>query len=270
MFKYLLGFAFLSLALTTTALAQTTITRTITFPVSGTHSFRDDFSEPRAGGAREHLGIDIIASKMTPVVAAVDGRISYLASPQASWGYSITLRDAEGYQYRYLHLNNDTPGTDDGAGGEANAYAAGLRRGSEVTRGQIIGWVGDSGNAEETVSHLHFEIRSPDRTSINPYATLKTADTSGSAAPATTTPTQTETESDGNYVFTKPLSVGSHGEDVRQLQLLLKDLGYFDYPEATGYFGSVTKAAVIAFQKAQNIDPIGIVGPLTRGVLNGI
>src|SRR3989344_7023502 len=94
--------------------------RQITFPVEGPNSFRDDFHEPRGDGTREHLGIDIIASKMTPVVAVADGRISFIAIPQASWGYSITLTDTSGYQYRYLHLNNDTPGTDDGAGGEAN------------------------------------------------------------------------------------------------------------------------------------------------------
>ncbi|MEN9390272.1 MAG: hypothetical protein RLZZ283_372, partial [Candidatus Parcubacteria bacterium] len=123
------------------------LVRSIAFPVAGTFSFRNDFSEPRDGDAREHLGIDIIADKMTPVVAVVDGTITYIASPQASWGYSITITDAEGYAYRYLHLNNDTPGTDDGQGGEAHAYAPGLARRVAVTKGQLIGWVGDSGNA---------------------------------------------------------------------------------------------------------------------------
>ena len=244
--------------------------RTITFPVSGAHSYRDDFAEPRAGGAREHLGIDIVAEKMTPVVAAVDGRVTYIAIPQASWGYSITIRDAEGYQYRYLHLNNDTPGTDDGAGGTAHAYAAELRRGSNVTKGQLIGWVGDSGNAEATVSHLHFEIRMPDRTSINPYETLRAADPNQTAPPTTTPTTPSSGETSARFVFTKPLLLGSRGADVVQLQALLRKLGHFTYPTDTGYFGSITEAAVIAFQKAQGIDPIGIVGPITRGVLNDI
>ncbi|MBY0317022.1 MAG: M23 family metallopeptidase, partial [Bdellovibrionales bacterium] len=88
-------------------------TRSILFPVDSEYSFRNDFREPRDGGAREHLGIDIISDKMTPLVAVVDGTITFIAIPQASWGYAITLEDAEGYSYRYLHINNDTPGTDD-------------------------------------------------------------------------------------------------------------------------------------------------------------
>src|SRR3989344_1899663 len=137
------------------------LVRPIVFPVVGTSSFQNDFADPRANGARTHLGVDIITAKMTPVVAAVDGTVTYAVYPQASWGYSISIRDTDGYQYRYLHLNNDTPGTDDGKGGEANAYASGIRRGAKVTKGQLIGWAGDSANAEATVSHLHFELRDP-------------------------------------------------------------------------------------------------------------
>lgn len=269
MLKYLFFCTIVFLCITSST-AQAAIIRPITFPVDGKHSFRDDFAEPRGDGTRQHLGVDIIADKMTSVVAAVDGTVTYVVSPEASWGYSITIRDAEGYQYRYLHLNNDTPGTDDGMGGEEHAYAPGIQRGATVTKGQLVGWVGDSGNAEATVSHLHFEIRQPDRTAIDPYESLVAADTKNPSvgSSATSTPSQNETET--QFIFTKPLSVGSRGEDVRQLQTLLKGLGYFTYPTITGYFGPVTKAAVISFQQAQHIDPIGIVGPITRGVLNGI
>lgn len=246
--------------------------RTITFPVDGKYSFRDDFAEPRGGGTREHLGIDIIADKMTPVVAAVDGTITYIAIPQASWGYSITIRDSEGYTYRYLHLNNDTPGTDDGQGGEANAYASDLRRRSEVTKGQLIGWVGDSGNAEATVSHLHFEIRGPDRVNLNPYQTLITASENGGSNQSTVEVEhaseggiENEEQSVATYIL--ELSQGQRGEAVRVLQEKLSELGYFS-GGATGYFGPVTKAAVVAFQKANGIDPIGIVGPKTRAALD--
>ena len=266
--------SFVSLLLASPAYA---IVRPITFPVNGTSSFRDDFSEPRGGGTREHLGIDIITAKMTPVVAAADGTVTYVVSPQASWGYSISIRDAEGYQYRYLHLNNDTPGTDDGRGGEANAYASGIRRGTSVTKGQIIGWAGDSGNAEAVGSHLHFEIREPNRTPTNPYPSLVTA-----AASSTLTitvvdggaPSRNDTGTDigsvSSYVFTKPLSIGSRGEEVSQLQRRLRALDYFFYPEITGYFGPITEKAVIDFQKANGIDPIGIVGPKTRAALNSV
>jgi hypothetical protein len=252
--------------------ADAATVRPITFPVQGEYRFRNDYAEPRAGGAREHRGIDIVADKMTPVVAAADGRITFLASPEASWGYSITIRDNEGYQYRYLHLNNDTPGTDDGAGGEKHAYAEGLRRGSTVTQGQVIGWVGDSGNAENTTSHLHFEIREPNRTYINPYETLVAADTSRSASvPEVQSTVSTAGDiASTQFVFSKYLYRGKSGEEVRQLQIALKALGFFEYPEITGYFGPVTEKAVIAFQKSVSVDPVGMVGPITRGILNNI
>jgi hypothetical protein len=276
--KYFYASVFASIALHLPASAAV---RSITFPINGTSSFRNDFSEPRANGAREHLGIDIIATKMTPVVAAIDGTVSYVVSPQASWGYSISIRDAEGYQYRYLHLNNDVPGTDDGKGGEANAYAPGVRRGVKVAKGDVLGWVGDSGNAEATVSHLHFEIRDPKRIPINPYESLLAAVASSThniavrdANSAITTQPQNgegaDTELASTYEFTKPLSVGSRGEEVRELQMRLKALKYFFYPEITSYFGSVTENAVVDFQRANSIDPIGIVGPKTRAALNSV
>lgn len=80
-----------------------------------------------------------------------------------------------------MHINNDTPGTDDGNGGTANAYAPGIVRGSHVVAGQLLGWVGDSGNAESAGSHLHFEIRQPmDHIAINPYQALLAARAPGS------------------------------------------------------------------------------------------
>lgn len=243
------------------------LVRPIMFPVNGPATFRDDFAEPRGGGTREHLGIDIISPKMTPVVAAVDGVVSYVVRPQASWGYSVTIRDEEGYQYRYLHLNNDTPGTDDGQGGEANAYAPGMERGARVLRGDLIGWVGDSGNAEEAGAHLHFEIRQPDRTPINPYESLVAARPQGGTTPTSTPPASPSPDVTDAFTFTKNLSEGSTGEEVRQLQTALQALGYFE-GTATGYFGPVTREAVMAFQEERGIDPIGSVGPKTREALN--
>ncbi len=72
----------------------------------------------------------------------------------------------------YIHLNNDTPGTDDGLGW---GFADGISSGVHVTAGQLIGWVGDSGNAEWTASHLHFELHHPDHGSVNPYPHLREA-----------------------------------------------------------------------------------------------
>ena len=247
--------------------------RMIVFPVDGETSFRDDFLEPRDGGARQHLGNDIIADKMTPVVAAVDGVVSYIPMTEPSYGYMITIQDADGYQYRYLHLNNDTPGTDDGLGGPEHAYAPGLKRGSHVTAGEHIGWVGDSGNAEDTVSHLHFEIRRPDRTAIDPYESLLAA-----AKPENTvihTAAVSPQVDVGNagveeaaFIFTIDLKEGMQGDAVRELQARLKKEGYFTFYTTTTYFGPITTEAVKAYQRANNIAPTGVANFETRALLN--
>ncbi len=148
------------------------VIRDITFPTERTVTFIDSFGADRTG--HSHEGIDLMGNKMTPLYAAVDGRVSSVNIPEKSWGNAIVLRDADGYTYHYLHVNNDTPGTDDGLGTPEYAYASGIRRGATVTRGQLIGWMGDSGNAESIASHLHFEIRK-DGTAINPYPSLMAA-----------------------------------------------------------------------------------------------
>ena len=94
---------------------------------------------------------------------------------------------------------------------------------------------------------------------------------------ATTTPTtnqDTGTARDTvktSYKFTSLLKVGSVGNEVKQLQQVLKDLGYYKYPTITGRFGAVTKAAVVAFQKKYKLKPYpGHVGVGTRNILNGL
>lgn len=157
-------------------------TRDIAFPVDGTPTFRDDFGEPRNGHL--HEGIDLMDAKMTPLLSAIDGYVRWLVIPEASWGYEIELADADGYTYHYIHVNNDTPGTDDGMGGVEHAYAPGIVQGASVHRGQLVGWMGDSGNAENVGPHLHFEIRRPDGTAIDPYQSLLLASKDGIFDPA--------------------------------------------------------------------------------------
>ncbi|PIR77936.1 MAG: hypothetical protein COU28_04450 [Candidatus Magasanikbacteria bacterium CG10_big_fil_rev_8_21_14_0_10_36_16] len=73
------------------------------------------------------------------------------------------------------------------------------------------------------------------------------------------------------YKFTLGLEGGNSGEEVKQLQLKLQDLGYLSKDiEATGYYGSATTKAVKAFQTAESIDSLGFVGPNTRRVLNSL
>ena len=67
--------------------------------------------------------------------------------------------------------------------------------------------------------------------------------------------------------FTRPLAVGSRGDDVAVLQKVLIDAEFLKVA-ATGYFGVLTKAAVIAYQKANGLEPVGSVGPKTRALLN--
>jgi hypothetical protein len=128
------------------------------------------------------------AKKMQSLVAAVDGTVSFVAYPEASYGYTVTIRDAEGYSYHYLHINNDTPGTDDGKGDGINAYAVDMVQGAKVAKGQLIGYMGDSGNAEGGPAHLHFEIHAPGSGVMNPYDSLKAA--TKIAAPVSTYPAQ--------------------------------------------------------------------------------
>ena len=153
--------------------AQEVEIRDIEFPTERSVTFVDDFGDARTG--HSHEGNDLMGEHMTPLYAAVDGTISSINIPEASWGYALTIKDSDGYTYHYLHINNDTPGTDDGNGGLEYAYAPGIARRVKVTRGQLVGWMGDSGNAENAGNHLHFEIRKPDKTAINPYPSLMAA-----------------------------------------------------------------------------------------------
>lgn len=170
--RFFLIFALLLALSPTYARAETIID--ITFPVDGPAVYIDDFTQARSGG-RQHNAIDLMADKMVHVLAPVSGRITFAPTSEPSYGYMLTLSGDDGYTYNFIHLNNDTPGTDDGNGGVSNAYADGVRDGSRVTRGQHIAYVGDSGNAESIGSHLHFEIYDGD-TAINPYASLLAAE----------------------------------------------------------------------------------------------
>lgn len=147
-------------------------TRDMTFPVDGEVTFVDSYGAPRSGG-RTHQGIDLMGPKMTPLVAAADGTVTALRHDNTGLsGNSLTITDADGWQYVYIHINNDTPGSDDGANLFKYAFVPGLAKGSKVTAGQRLAFMGDSGNAENAGSHLHFELHRPDGTAINPYQSL--------------------------------------------------------------------------------------------------
>jgi murein DD-endopeptidase MepM/ murein hydrolase activator NlpD len=160
---------------TTLPLSDAAVVKAITFPVSGGARYADTFGAPRSGG-RQHAGQDLMGTKGTPLVAAVDGVVTRLRHDTSGLsGNSLTIRGDDGWTYHYMHLNNDSPGTDDGLNPFGYAFAPGLTVNTRVSAGQLVAYLGDSGNAEDAGAHLHFEIHMPDGTAINAFASLRAA-----------------------------------------------------------------------------------------------
>ncbi|HUP21938.1 MAG TPA: M23 family metallopeptidase [Thermoanaerobaculia bacterium] len=123
----------------------TLIGRGLAVPVLGVQrdELHDSFAELR-GGNRRHEAIDILASRNTPVVAVEDGIIAKLFTSHGGGGLTIYQFDVDtAYAYSYAHLER---------------FASGLVEGERVRRGQVIGYVGTSGNAPPDTPHLHFAV----------------------------------------------------------------------------------------------------------------
>jgi murein DD-endopeptidase MepM/ murein hydrolase activator NlpD len=146
---------------------------TIRFPqLDEQTEFVNSWGQARSGG-RSHKGADLMGNKLAPVVAVLDGVITTMRKGGIS-GYYIVIEHEDDVTSWYMHLNNDTPGTDDRRGGLEHAFAEGLAVGDEVEAGQIIGYVGDSGNAEWSGAHTHFELHIDGR-AVNPFPYLEDA-----------------------------------------------------------------------------------------------
>ena len=141
------------------------------FPIIGSSSFTNDFDAPRSNG--KHQATDIFANKMQKVVSRTEGTVTFVGYPQPNWGFAVFVRADNGYTYWYLHMNNDSPGTDDGRADAAYAYGPDIQPGNRVVKGQLLGYVGDSGNAEETPAHIHLEVLKPNGERVNAYDGLK-------------------------------------------------------------------------------------------------
>ena len=132
----------------------------------------DTYTQARAGGARTHDAIDIMASEGTPVMAAADGTVEKLFFSDGGGGITAYVRSPDTrWTYYYAHLQS---------------YAPGLAEGQRVKRGQLIGRVGHTGNASAEGPHLHFAINrmQPDEkwyqgSPINPYPLLAGRKVSG-------------------------------------------------------------------------------------------
>jgi murein DD-endopeptidase MepM/ murein hydrolase activator NlpD len=140
--------------------------RGLQLPVEGMTraDLRDTFNDLR-GGTRRHEALDILAPRHTPVIAVEDGTVARLFLSEPG-GITIYQFDPSmDYVYYYAHLEG---------------YAPGLSEGDRLSRGQVIGYVGTTGNAPRDTPHLHFAIykltdqkRWWEGTPVDPYQVLK-------------------------------------------------------------------------------------------------
>ena len=120
-------------------------------PVQGPRAFSNDWGNPRSGG-RSHKGTDMLSSQGVPVVAPVSGTVTQRSG--GIGGIAVYLRGSDGNTYYGAHLSR-------------------LGSGGSVAQGQVIGYVGNSGNARGGPAHLHFEIHPGGGAAVNPYPTLR-------------------------------------------------------------------------------------------------
>jgi murein DD-endopeptidase MepM/ murein hydrolase activator NlpD len=155
--------------LTTTGDGSPLMTRNLTLPISGLKrdDIQDTFTQSRAAGERIHEATDIMSPRGTPVVAVDNGIIAKLFTSKPG-GLTIYQFDSnEKFCFYYAHLDR---------------YVGGLREGLLVKRGDTIGYVGSTGNADPNAPHLHFAIfeLGPEKRwwegkPINPYPILMRA-----------------------------------------------------------------------------------------------
>jgi murein DD-endopeptidase MepM/ murein hydrolase activator NlpD len=146
----------------------------LAIPVAGVRAAQlsDTFTQARAGGARAHDAIDIMAPRGTAVVAAAPGRVEKIFDSKGGGGLTVYVRSPDGrWIYYYAHLDR---------------YAPNLKEGQAVSRGTPLGTVGSTGNANPAGPHLHFAIHRMGAgekwhqgSAVNPYPLLAGQKASG-------------------------------------------------------------------------------------------
>jgi len=119
--------------------------RRISVPIAGIPAAKlpDTFNESRGGGARKHEALDIMSPRNTPIHSVDDGSVIKLFTSKAG-GLTVYAADPTGhFIYYYAHLDH---------------YAPGLHEGQPLHRGDVIGYVGSTGDASPDAPHLHFAI----------------------------------------------------------------------------------------------------------------
>ena len=240
-----------------------------------------NFGDPRSGG-RTHEGLDIMAPKGAPVVTPTEAVVLRTGTGESSGLYVYTANPGE-ETFVYMHLDS----------------IADIEEGDALSVGELIGYVGNTGNASGGAPHLHFEIHQ-DGNPIDPFPRLTRifplkdkieylnnildeaddedklaeslvilyrnefvlAQTYSIALPASVVKAMANKIAGGTTAFTRTLRVGLRGEDVKLLQTILGI-------SADGSFGPKTKAAVVAFQISKGLAADGVVGPITRAALGG-
>jgi murein DD-endopeptidase MepM/ murein hydrolase activator NlpD len=136
-----------SVSSATSASDAGTLKGTLLIPVRGIEAsaLYDTYNEKRGGGSRTHEALDIPAPRGTPVLSATGGRVLKLFESKAGGHMVYAADSSERFILMYAHLDS---------------YAPGLADGQPLTRGQVIGTVGTTGNAPPNVPHLHFAIAS--------------------------------------------------------------------------------------------------------------
>lgn len=248
-----------------------------------------NFGDPRGGGTREHEGLDILAPEWTPIVSPTEAVVTRIGEGSSS-GIYVRTANPGGEQFVYMHMV---------------AVADDLDRGDELSVGDVIGFVGETGNARGTTPHLHFEVRDG-REALDPYGRVSQefsleekmefleqilddaddpdelasvlvdeyapvfmqASVEGIDLPediADELPEATNLSTSG-----RDLTIGSEGSDVSALQSRLIAAGFLDISTPTGYFGPLTEAALAEYQRANGISPAsGYYGPITREHMSG-
>lgn len=232
-----------------------------------------NFGDPRDGGARSHEGLDIIAPNGTPIASPTDAVVVRTGDGSGSGIYIRTANPGD-EQFVYMHLSSIAPG---------------IQQGTSVKRGEIIGFVGNTGNASGGGAHLHFEIRQNGATDPYPRltqvftqaereASIRAAQARGMTLPQSalavlngaTAPVPAPAPSTAPTPTTaSELVFGETNSSVIALQKFLiaapqgpsgtrlKNTG------ATGYFGPLTREALIEYQRSVGLTPNGVVDAKT-------